>query len=261
MSGLTRRFAIAGAMAVLIGLAGVRETQAQHRGGGGRVVHSGGGSTQFSGGSFHGSTGMTQTFSAGRQFSAVPTFSIGPRFVGGNGFIAQPFFFGGGPSFNSPFVSNGNFGGSFPGSFGVPYSAVPYSSSQYYAATSPYRTPSYSSAPASTGNASIADAPNANAANSISTVSYGTDDSRGDTAALNIQLPANASLFFNGVETKGQIGGRTRHYVTPPLSPGETYKFVLRAEWMEDGRMVERTREVKVEAGDVIRVDLGAQAS
>jgi uncharacterized protein (TIGR03000 family) len=43
------------------------------------------------------------------------------------------------------------------------------------------------------------------------------------------------------------------------LSPGESYKYVLRAEWMEDGKRIESLREVKVEAGDVINVDFNRQ--
>ncbi len=97
------------------------------------------------------------------------------------------------------------------------------------------------------GDAQHGDAQHGDAQRGDDRVSYGTDDLRGDTAVLNIQLPANASLFFNGVETTGQVGARERRYVTPLLSPGETYKFDLRAQWMENGKMVERSREVKVE--------------
>ena len=253
MGGLTRRFAVAGAIAFLIGLAGVREAHAQHRSG--SVMHSGGGGVQFSGGSFHGATGVGHSFSTGTQFfSTGQRFSTFPQFVGGRGFVTQPFFFGGSSGTFSPSLM----GGSSPGY----YYAFPYTSSGYSAppnngAVSYSSLPPTSAMMPSTVTQNTA-TPNTATPNTVTTVSYGTDDSRGDTAVLHIQLPANASLFFNGVETTGQLGGRARRYVTPSLLPGETYKFVLRAEWMENGRTVERSREVKVEAGDVIGVDFNA---
>jgi len=257
MGVLTRRFAVAGAIAFLIGLAGVREAHAQHRGGGrvvhsgGGVVHSGGGGMQFSGGSFHGSTGMTQSFSTGTQFFTTgPRFSTTPQFFVGRGFVGQPFFFGGGPGTFSPSL---NYGGGSPG-YAVPYA----STSSGYNAPPNYGALSYSSLPPTSAMVPSTVAQNAVTPNMVTTASYGTDDSRGDTAVLHIQLPANASLFFNGVETTGQVGSRTRRYVSPSLLPGETYKYVLRAEWTENGKLVERSRELKVEAGDVIGVDFNA---
>jgi uncharacterized protein (TIGR03000 family) len=248
MCGLTRRFAVAVAIAFLIGLAGVREVHAQRRGGGG-AMHSGGGTVHFGGSSFQGATGMSHSFSNGTQFFTAPQFSAGPRFFGNRGFFVQPTFFGSAPTTFSPSVSSG---GSFPSYYGVPYYG--YNTAPNYGA---YGAVSYSSLPQATASASSA----ANVPNEIATVSYDTDDMKGDTAALNIQLPANASLFFNDVATTGQVGARMRRYVTPTLSPGETYKFVLRAEWLEGGKMVERSREVKVEAGNVINVDFVPPAS
>jgi uncharacterized protein (TIGR03000 family) len=227
MRGQTRRFMVAGTVAFLIGLAGVTEARAQRR----VVVHSGGGMTHSGGGEFHGTTGM------GRTFTTTPLFF-------GRGPIFEPnIFIPGGGSF-VPNANNNS--GSYP-SYYTPFSSI---APQYNAAPG-YAAPSYAYVRPSTATATAA---NTETPNTVTTASYGTDELRGE-------LPADARLFFNGVETTGQIGGRVRHYVTPRLEPGETYKFVLRAEWMQDGRMVERSREVKVEAGDLINVDFVPQAS
>jgi uncharacterized protein (TIGR03000 family) len=272
MCSLTRRFAAASAIALLLCLIASHEASAQRRGGGGGGGHSGGGAVHSSGGSssssvhFSGGTNMS-SFSMSRSFSNTQQFVPQRQFFFTPGFFSPGFNSGFNPGFNpglNPGFNNGgfspgvgsfgpntNFGGAIPGysgGGGMPYaSASPqYSSAPGYTSNSLYAPPSTAMKPV----ANAADEPN-----KIVTASYDSDDSRGDTAVLNIQLPANANLFFNGVETKRQVGSRMRRYVTPPLSPGETYKFDLRAEWMENGKMVQRSREVKVEAGNVIGVD------
>jgi uncharacterized protein (TIGR03000 family) len=237
----TRRFAVAGAIAGMISLAGVREASAQHRGGG--AVHSGGGATHSS------SSSSSSSFTFHSMGTMGQTFTTSPQFFNGRGtFVPNIFIPGTGTGTFTTFPNNG---GSFAGNFGTPsgFSSPQYGGAPFYGA------PGYPYLASSTVFAPSATPPSTTKANTVTPVSYGSDDTRGDTALLYIDLPADARLFFAGVETKGQVGRSERRYVTPTLQPGEAYKYVLRAEWTENGRTVERIREVNLEAGEVIRVD------
>jgi uncharacterized protein (TIGR03000 family) len=67
-----------------------------------------------------------------------------------------------------------------------------------------------------------------------------------NAAHLRILAPADAKVWVGGVET-----GRTgpdRSFASPPLIPGKTYTYEVKARWMDAGQPVERTRQVKVEA-------------
>jgi len=66
-------------------------------------------------------------------------------------------------------------------------------------------------------------------------------------AALVVHLPANAKLTVDNTPT--QATSDTRHFVTPPLEPGATYRYVLYAELNRNGRKVTASRNVEVRAG------------
>jgi uncharacterized protein (TIGR02246 family) len=72
-------------------------------------------------------------------------------------------------------------------------------------------------------------------------------------AEITIIVPANAEVFFDGKPTKEK--GTERVFLTPPLEVGEKYSYELRARWQEGGKVVERTRKIKVSAGARVRVD------
>lgn len=69
----------------------------------------------------------------------------------------------------------------------------------------------------------------------------------GDRVLLIAHLPEDAELWVEGQRTSSQ--GRTRSFESPPLAPGGTYRYALRAVWREDGRWVSQDREVTVSPG------------
>jgi uncharacterized protein (TIGR03000 family) len=83
----------------------------------------------------------------------------------------------------------------------------------------------------------------------------GTEGS--NTAQLNVRVPdANAQVWIEGQLTK-QTGTR-REFASPPLNPGRTYNYEVRARWTENGRTTDQTRTVAVRANDAVTVDFAA---
>jgi uncharacterized protein (TIGR03000 family) len=81
-----------------------------------------------------------------------------------------------------------------------------------------------------------------------------------DVARVVVRVPENAELEFGGVAV-GQTG-RVRKFTTPPLTPGQEYRYDVRATWTESGRQVVKERQVFVYAGEKADVDfLGPDAA
>jgi uncharacterized protein (TIGR03000 family) len=74
------------------------------------------------------------------------------------------------------------------------------------------------------------------------------------TATVTVSLPADAKLWFNGVEAPGT--GATRSFATPPLAPGMEYAYELTAEATRKGAVQKITQRVVVRAGQEATVDL-----
>jgi uncharacterized protein (TIGR03000 family) len=70
---------------------------------------------------------------------------------------------------------------------------------------------------------------------------------------ITLRVPDGASVWFDGAATKQK--GTTRVFVSPALHPGRDYSYDVRVQWQDEGGMVERTRHLKFQAGDHIRVD------
>jgi uncharacterized protein (TIGR03000 family) len=68
-----------------------------------------------------------------------------------------------------------------------------------------------------------------------------------------LQVPADAEVWVEGVKTKQS--GETRYYFSPPLTPGKKYAYHMRVRWMRDGKPVEDTQRIIVQAGETIRRD------
>jgi uncharacterized protein (TIGR03000 family) len=66
-------------------------------------------------------------------------------------------------------------------------------------------------------------------------------------------LPADAVLFANGVRT-AQTSSE-RHFVTPPLNPGQSYNYILTAEIKRNNEPITETYQVEVQAGLETRVN------
>ncbi len=82
-------------------------------------------------------------------------------------------------------------------------------------------------------------------------------DPEDGTCRVTVVLPANAELSFNG--TVVSQTGPERAFVTPALAKGSSYTYSIRARWTEDGKPVDQTRKVAVQAGGNVRVDFTKQ--
>ncbi len=70
---------------------------------------------------------------------------------------------------------------------------------------------------------------------------------RATSGLLTIWVPAGAKVTINGIETKSM--GSRRQYVSYGLKPGFTYKYVVRAQIVRNGKLAEETKTVHLTAG------------
>jgi uncharacterized protein (TIGR03000 family) len=73
------------------------------------------------------------------------------------------------------------------------------------------------------------------------------------TATVDVRLPEDAELTFQGVRTNQT--GAFRRFQTPSIDPGTNYSYDVRATWTVNGREVTRDRHVALRAGDHLTVD------
>jgi uncharacterized protein (TIGR03000 family) len=75
-----------------------------------------------------------------------------------------------------------------------------------------------------------------------------------ERARLHIFVPPQAQLWVNGTTTNQT--GSERHFTTAAIPPGVTYRYIVRARWMDGGKPVEKLREVEVQVGRTTIVNL-----
>jgi uncharacterized protein (TIGR03000 family) len=68
-----------------------------------------------------------------------------------------------------------------------------------------------------------------------------------------VQVPADAEVWFDDHKTKQSGGQRT--FTSPPLQPGRTFTYEVKARWTQDGKPVERTQTIKVQGGETSQVE------
>ena len=68
-----------------------------------------------------------------------------------------------------------------------------------------------------------------------------------DSVQLVVDLPADALLFVNDKATNSTTARRV--FSSPPLEPGSTYSYLLRAELQREGKTYQQTKKVLVRAG------------
>jgi uncharacterized protein (TIGR03000 family) len=127
--------------------------------------------------------------------------------------------------------------GSYGGGYG--YASMPYGSN-YYGASS-YGAPVYY------GGMAAGMAPGYEYGAPIEQGARGYDETRAAPATIVVRLPADARLMIDGNATRSTQDVRT--FESPPLQPGKTYQYTLKAEVTRDGKTVERSRDVTVRAG------------
>ena len=77
-----------------------------------------------------------------------------------------------------------------------------------------------------------------------------------NAATIRIHVPASARVWIEDGATSQS--GPDRTFVSPPLAPGREYFYHIRAQWNENGQVVERHRKVTVSAGDRINLNLAS---
>ena len=79
--------------------------------------------------------------------------------------------------------------------------------------------------------------------------------SAGLTAWLEgIARSADASVWVDGRKTTST--GTSREFVSPPLTPGHDYTYLIEGRWTENGKTVDRSKRVPVQAGQRVNVNL-----
>ena len=79
-------------------------------------------------------------------------------------------------------------------------------------------------------------------------------------ALVRVLVPSpRANVSFEGVLAPSC--GTNRLFCSPPLEPGQTYVYTIKASWPEQGRMVTRARKVQVRAGQETRADFTARVA
>jgi uncharacterized protein (TIGR03000 family) len=69
-------------------------------------------------------------------------------------------------------------------------------------------------------------------------------------ANITIELPANATLFVDGVQVAGE--GRVRQFHTPELPLGRQFFYEMRAEFPVEGRVASESVRVVVAGGEKV---------
>ena len=80
-------------------------------------------------------------------------------------------------------------------------------------------------------------------------------NTRENSGLLTIWVPAKAKVFINGLETT--TTGTRRRYVSHGLQPGLTYKYVIRAEIVRNGKIATETKTVNLAASGTEGVAFG----
>jgi uncharacterized protein (TIGR03000 family) len=124
------------------------------------------------------------------------------------------------------------------------YSYNPY----YYSSYPSNYTPGYTVPPATVA------APSSLSYQSFYPPNNAVSSPPSNQATVVVRTAPDATLWFNGIETTQT--GAVRTFGTPELRPGQAYSYDVRIRWMEDGRVLERTRKVTVTPGEKVEVDL-----
>jgi uncharacterized protein (TIGR03000 family) len=73
-------------------------------------------------------------------------------------------------------------------------------------------------------------------------------------AVLHVRVPAEAELFCDNVRLN--LTGGERNFLSPPLPPGRTFPYEIRARWNgPDGKPIDLVRSIQVEAGRHVTLD------
>ncbi len=86
-----------------------------------------------------------------------------------------------------------------------------------------------------------------------------TNATSADTSGiLTVWVPYDAKVTVNGLKTTST--GSRRQFISYGLKPGFSYKYVVKAEVIQNGQLVEDTRTVTMTAGEITAVAFGFNA-
>jgi uncharacterized protein (TIGR03000 family) len=215
-------------------------------GGGGRGGGGGGGRGGFSGGG------------GGRGGGGFSRGGFGGRGFGGGGFGYGGFGYGGfgygglgygGYGYGDPYYGYGSTLGGyyFDPSYYSSSAPMVYSSPSYYTTSSYYTPPSY--------YAGVNIVPVGPDVTTNQSAYY--NPSQPTPATVEVRVPADAKVWFDGSPTT--MTGDNRIFTSPPLEPGKTFHYEVKAQWMKDGKPVEKTHSIQVGAGKRSLVDFMTQ--
>lgn len=74
-------------------------------------------------------------------------------------------------------------------------------------------------------------------------------------ATLTVQLPAAAEVWLDGKRVKGSTAAEWA-LTSPVLTPGQTYTFLVKAQWTSGGKTYEAKRAVTLGPGDHSRLGI-----
>jgi uncharacterized protein (TIGR03000 family) len=78
-----------------------------------------------------------------------------------------------------------------------------------------------------------------------------------DRVEVVAHMPEDADIWFEGTHMPRK-DLMMREFLSPPLKPGVNYVYDIRVDWAEEGHRAEQALKVRVQAGDVICLDLRA---
>jgi len=67
-----------------------------------------------------------------------------------------------------------------------------------------------------------------------------------------VEVPADATVFIEDKPTT--LIGSSRTFLSPPLQPGKTYLYDIRARWQENGQEMEQKQTISLQAGGQVNV-------
>lgn len=70
-------------------------------------------------------------------------------------------------------------------------------------------------------------------------------------------MPEDADIWFEGTHLPRR-DVTMREFISPPLKPGVNYVYDIRVNWAEEGHRAEQALKVRVQAGDIVCLDLRA---
>jgi uncharacterized protein (TIGR03000 family) len=80
-----------------------------------------------------------------------------------------------------------------------------------------------------------------------------------NVAGFTVRVPdPNAEVWFQNYRTQ-QVGA-VRQFQSESLDPSSNYTFQVRARWMQNGQMMDQTRQVSARAGQSYLVDFTSEA-